>query len=99
MNKKDAKIWKHVVGSVKGAYGETDFNKKIIKIDKSKHNKKFFKSTQTPKKDSSLLNTITHEQMHVDHPNMTEKAVRKQTRAKIKKMGRKLKAKLYNQYK
>lgn len=98
MQAKDAKIWRHVVGKIKGAMGETDFKKKIIKVDKSKHKKKL-KYSDIPEKDNTLINTITHEKMHQQKPNMTEKQVRKATRKKVKKMGRKLKAKHYNLFK
>jgi hypothetical protein len=98
MNKRDTQIWRRVVGSVKGGMGETDFNKKIIKIDKAKHKKKV-QYVDIPKQDNTLINTITHEELHVLHPKKTEKQIRKLARLKVKKASRKLKAKLYNRYK
>lgn len=98
MQKKDAKIWSRVVGKVKGGMGETDFNKKIIKVDKAKHKKKL-KYADIPKQDNTLINTITHENLHVQHPKKTEKQIRKLARKKVKKMSKKLKSKYYNQFK
>lgn len=94
---KDATIWKRVVGKVRGGFGETDFDKKTIRIDKSKHKNKAL--YDVPKKDSSLINTIVHEEMHRQNPKMTEKQVRKRTRLKVKKMSKKLKVKMYSKYK
>lgn len=96
MQAKDMKIWKRVVGSVKGGVGETDFKNHIIKIDKKKHKKSF---TNIPKQDNTIINSILHEESHVEHSRMTEKAIRKMARQKVNKMGRKLKAKYYNRYK
>ncbi len=97
MNPKDAKIWKRVVGKVRGGFGETDFDKKIIKIDKKKH--KSGKWGGIPKQDSTLINTIVHEELHVKHPKKTEVQIRKLARSKVSKMGDKIKRKLYNKFK
>ena len=97
MQKKDAKIWKFVAAKVKGGFGETDFDKKVVKIDKAKHKDK--KKYAISKEDSTLQNTILHETLHTQHPNMTEEQVRKQTRNKLKKASRKFKNKLLNKIK
>ena len=94
MQKRDEKIWKHVVGNVKGGFGETDFNKKIIKIDKKKHKMKKYANDYS-KSENTLINTITHE----ESPKKTEVQIRKLAKNKVKKMGPKLKTKLYNKYK
>ena len=98
MQKRDEKIWKHVVGNVKGGFGETDFNKKIIKIDKKKHKMKKYANDYS-KSENTLINTITHEESHVKYPKKTEVQIRKLAKNKVKKMGPKLKTKLYNKYK
>ena len=95
MQKKDEKIWKRVVDNVKGGYGETDFGKKIIKIDKKKHKSKKY---AIPKEDDSLLNTIVHEEAHVQFPKKTEVQIRKLARLKVKKMSKKIKSKMYSKY-
>ncbi len=97
MEKRDLKTWRRVFGKVKGAFGETDFDKKVIKVDRSKHKNKALYNV--PKKDSSLINTLVHENMHAEYPKMTEKQVKKKTRTKLKKMGRKQKLKVYSQFK
>ena len=96
MQKKDEKIWKHIVGKVKGGFGETNFQTKTIKIDKKKHKSKKYKIA---KKDDSLINTETHELLHVQHPKKTEVEIRKLARLKVKKMSRKIKSKIYNKFK
>ena len=78
MQKKDAKIWKFVNKKVRGAFGDTDYNKKLVRIDKAKHKKKT--KYNIPEKDNTLLNSIVHEDMHTKKPKMTEVQVRKQTR-------------------
>lgn len=83
-------------------YGETDFGKKVITINKKRHKSKGNHSDKTKKnKDgsASIVDTIVHEELHAKHPKMLEKTVRKITPKKVKKMSRKLKAKLYAKYK
>ena len=94
MNKKDEKIWRFVTAKVKGGFGETDFDKKVVKIDKAKHKDKKYKHS-VPKQDSTLLNTIVHEHLHTQKPKATEEQVRKQARLRVKTMSRKLKTKTY----
>jgi hypothetical protein len=98
MNKKDKHIWRFVISKVKGGFGETDFDKKIVKIDKAKHKDKKYKHS-VPKQDNTLLNTIVHESLHTKKPKATEVQVRKQARLKINKMSRNAKAKTYNKIK
>lgn len=82
---------------LRGAFGETDFEKKTVRINKKMH--KTARKTgkyDVPKKDSTLLNTIVHEKLHTQHPKMTEKSVRKLARAMAGRMTPKQKAKHYN---
>jgi hypothetical protein len=60
---------------MRGAYGDWDGDKKIVRINKKLHknNKK------------RLANTIIHEKMHINHPKMWEKTVAKKTSRIIKK--------------
>lgn len=85
--------------SLRGAYGETDFDKKTIRINKKKH-KATNKNTKriTPNKDGSenLLNTILHEAMHVKHPKLGERAVEKLARAMKTRMSPTQKQRLYS---
>lgn len=82
--------------SLRGAYGETDFEKRVVRINKKKH-----KSTKekriTPNKDGSenMATTIQHELLHVKYPRKNEKAIEKLARAMVGKKSPKQKAKLY----
>lgn len=98
--------WKRVfkkVSDKKGPlYGETDYAKKTIKINRATHKTKGDHPSwvkKNPDGTANLLDTIVHEEMHKQHPKMKEKTVRKLTPKKVKKMSKKLKAKLYSKYK
>jgi hypothetical protein len=73
---------------LKGAYGETDFVKKKITI-----NKKLHKKNKEP-----IISTIIHEEEHRKHPKMHEKTVRKREKKLVKKLSKKVKSKLRNKY-
>lgn len=78
--------------SLKGAYGETDYGKKIIRINVKKHKKK-----RKPKKNyPELADTILHEINHVKYPKKNEKQIKKMTKKKIKRISKKQRSKLYN---
>ncbi len=101
MARKKKKGWKYVAKKLKGSYGETDFDKKTITVDKNKHKKakkQSYKKRGFSKKDATLINTIVHEKMHSQHPKMHEKTVRRKTRKVVKKMGKKSKKKLYAKF-
>lgn len=90
--------WKIKIDNrLRGAYGETDYEKKIIRINKKRH-----KSTRhmriTPNKDGSekLIATLHHEVNHVLHPKKREKTVRKEEKTFLKKGTQKAKKKLYS---
>lgn len=68
-------------------YGDTDFDKHVVRINK--------KMAKTSGKKGELLDTIVHETFHVKHPKATEKATYKKTPKIIKKMSRKQKQKMY----
>ena len=70
-------------------FGETDLEKKVIRINKSKK-----KNTRK----GEILDTIVHEEQHRIHPKMKEKNVRKRTKKMVKKMGDKTKVKMYNKF-
>ena len=91
--------WKRKVDNkLKGAFGETDFDKKVIRINKKRHiSSKAWSST--PKRDRTLINTIAHEEGHRLHPRMLEKNIRKLARKQVISMTSRQKQKLYNRYK
>lgn len=76
------------------AFGETDFNKKVIRINPSKHNAKAYKKEGIAKADRTILNTLVHEYMHANNPSMSEQNVVRQTNKKLSTMSKKSKATL-----
>ncbi len=73
---------------LKGSYGETDLDNKVVKVNKRLH-----------KKDGeSLLDTIVHERMHLKHPKMHERTVRKLTPKKVKTLSKKARKNLYAKF-
>jgi len=82
--------WKFVVDDHLRAYGETDFDKKVIKINK----KKAKKSAKAGVK-GELIDGITHEIHHMKNPKASEEATIRATRAKVKRMSEKEKQRLY----
>lgn len=84
---------------LRGAYGETDYDKKLVRVNKRRHKSKTAKRI-TPNKDGSenLLTTIAHEMVHVNHPRRTEKSTEKLARAMVSKMGKKQKGRLYSKF-
>lgn len=85
---KKKKQWKRVVDNKMKWQGDTDLENKVIRINKKKSKKK-----------SSVLDTIYHENYHKDHPKAHEKTVYKKTKENLKRLSRKKKQKLYNQFK
>lgn len=93
MNKetlKFTKSWKRVVDNKMRSYGETDYDKKTISVNKKKSKK------EGP---GELLDSIIHEELHAGHPKMKEKNVRKLATKKANKIGDKTKKRLYSRYK
>lgn len=98
-----SKGWtRRVDNKLPGAYGETDFQNKTIRVNKKK-------SKQTPlykrpvnkgaSKYPDVLATMVHEELHAAHPDATEKNVRKMERSKIKRMSPKEKKRTYSRFK
>lgn len=81
--------YKRKVDNKMHAYGDTDLEKKIIRVNKKK---------SKAKRAGEVLDTIVHEEMHRKHPKMHERTIRKETPRAIKKMGAKTKQKLYAMY-
>ena len=85
--KVDIKYFKRSVDNKMHGYGETDLEKKKIRINKSK---------KKNKEKGEILDTIVHEVHHVNHPKMHEKNIRKLSKKSIKHMTRKQKQKKYS---
>ena len=88
-NPKNIKSYKRKVDNKMHSYGETDLEKKIVRINKSKKKNK----------PGDIIDTIVHEKEHILHPKKHEKTVRRDTVKKLKKMTRKQKQKNYSLFK
>ena len=86
--KKHKKLYKRIVDNKMRYQGETDLEKKVIRVNK-----------KASKKKSTVIDTIYHEENHRLHPKMTEKNIRIETKNKLKRMSENKKHKLYNLYK
>lgn len=80
------------------SYGVADTEKKTIEINKKMH-KNIKKDKSLPKKSRSLIDTIVHEEMHIKHPKMHEKTVRREAPRRVAGMSSAQKASHYNWYK
>ncbi len=62
------KKWKRVTDNKMRWHGDIDYDKKIIRVNKAK---------KKNKKKGEISNTIVHEEIHRQHPQMHEKTVAK----------------------
>ena len=90
---------RHVDNKMKGAYGETDYAKKTIRINKKRH-KSASSGRITKNRDGSesLINTIVHEELHASHPKMKEKTVRRTALKLVTRLKPRTKKKIYSLY-
>lgn len=95
--------WTHTVDNkMRGAYGETDFENKTIRVNKKKSKERPLYKRPVNKgasKYPDVLATMVHEELHKDNPKMTEKDVRKAERAKVARMSSKEKKRVYSRFK
>lgn len=87
--RKSNKEWKRIIDNKMRLYGETDHNKKKIRINKKKAKRSG---------SGELLDSIVHEELHRKHPKMRERTVQKKATRQIKKMGKRSKRKMYSLY-
>lgn len=92
--------WAYKTGKVKGGFAETDFGKKTITLDKSKHRRGAKTGHRTPNPDGSesMSTSILHELGHKNHPKMTEKGVENLAKAMNSRMSPKQKKRLYSKF-
>lgn len=79
-------------------YGETDYEKKLIRINpkKSKKNPTHIRPVNKgASKYPEVLDSIKHELLHKENPKMREARVRKETIAWVKRASKAEKARLY----
>ena len=93
------KFTRKIDNKLRGAYGETDLERGVIRINKARHQNKKYKRIN-PNKDGSekLYGTIYHEETHAKHPKLTEREVLKREKHFVKSGSKKQKAKLYKLY-
>ncbi len=82
-----AKKVKYKVDNKMKLFGQANLDTGEIKINKKK-NKAAGKG--------ELLDTIVHEKLHIKHPKMSEKNIRKKTPIVLKKLSKKSKQQLFN---
>ena len=85
--RKFKKAWNRRVDNKMRAYGETNYKKRTIRVNKKKS-----------KKTRELLDSIIHEELHARHPRMHERTVRGRARTKAKRMSAKSKRRMYALY-
>ncbi len=81
--------YKRVVDNHMRFFGDIDYEKRKIRLNKSK---------KKNKKPGEILNTIVHEEMHRRHPSMHEKTIKKETKRQLAKMSKRQKEKYYSKY-
>lgn len=95
------KRWKYKTDNkMRGAFGETNFNTKTIRINKKKHTDKKLLAKErhynrNPDGSEKIIDTIVHELEHKRDPKATEKQVVKRAKKKTAKMSTLQKKKIY----
>lgn len=96
------KHWTRVVDNkMRGAYGETNFDTKTIRINKKKMKKApMYSRPVNPGATAypEVLGTIVHEEAHRKDPKATEKEIRKRERKLVTTMTPKQKKKAYSRF-
>jgi hypothetical protein len=82
------KMYKRKTDNKMRDYGDTDLEKKVIRVNKKKSRKSG--------KRGEVLDTIVHEARHAKHPKEHEKTTRKKTKKLIKRLNKKQKRSYYN---
>ena len=85
LSSRDAKGWKWVVDDRMRDYGETDYESRIVRINCALHRKHRV----------SLLDTLLHEELHVQYPFLSERMVCELTSARLSCLTARDKARLY----
>lgn len=82
--------FKKVVDNHTRDFGDTDFDKHLVRINKTMNKRKGSKG--------ELINSIAHEFNHIKHDNMSEKKIQKLTLKSVAHMSKKAKAKDYKSF-
>lgn len=80
---------------LKSAYGESDFDRNLIRVNVKKHSDPSLKRINPlPDGNEDLASTVQHELLHFRHKKMKEKNIRKLEKKTVAHMGAGQKAKL-----
>lgn len=96
------KMYKRKVDNKMRSYGDTDLEKKVMRVNKKMSKKNPMHKRKLNKHASKypeVLDSIVHETTHAKKPKMLEKNVRKHTKRIIKKMNKRQKRSYYNLFK
>lgn len=99
---KATKGWKYKTDNkLRGAFAETDFDTKTVRLNKKKHKpaarvKHYQKNANGGE---SLINSIEHELLHIKHPNARERTVVKKTKVAVNRLSTHAKQKRYALFK
>ena len=85
LSSRDTKGWRWVVDDRMRDYGETDYERRIVRINCALHRKHRV----------SLLDTLLHEELHAQYPFLSERMVRELTAARLPYLSARDKARLY----
>jgi hypothetical protein len=77
--------WRWIVDNQLGHYGETDFDKRVVRINLFMHKVRR----------ESLIDTLLHEELHILFPRYGEKRICALTEQRLKRLSPKQKARLY----
>ena len=83
------------------SWGDTNYVKKLIRINKKKSKKNPMHTRPVNKgaqKYPEVLDTIIHEELHATHPKMKHKAIYKKVKRLVKTMSKRQKQRMYNRY-
>jgi|KBSMisStandDraft_5_1062788.scaffolds.fasta_scaffold1396015_1 hypothetical protein len=82
---RDTRGWKWVVDNRMRDYGETDYERRVVRINRMLHRKHRV----------SLLDTLLHEELHVQYPFLSERMVCELTTARLPHLSARDKSRLY----
>ena len=85
LTSRDTKGWRWVVDDRMRDYGETDYERRIVRINCALHRKHRV----------SLLDTLLHEEFHAQYPILSERMVCELTAARLPCLSARDKARLY----
>lgn len=81
----------------RGLFGDANYDTRVIRVNPKMHSaEKKRAKTKTQRKNARVIDTLVHETMHMNHPKMHERTVRKLTKKRVAKMSKTAKKRLYS---